>query len=731
MKLKRLLTGVLSAVMALSVCAMPAAAAEPTAAAAPKTGNLTITKYEVATGKTSAEYENKRGDPLAGVTFTVYKVAEVNQTVDTNGNVSLRYDLVDGLKDQITIDWESCLATDKKQYDSARLFEAFNTALTANDKKLSDWHLTSVSQPTNEQGVAEFKNLATGVYMVEETSAPAQITIANRTANFMVSIPMTVTKEDGTQEITYNVKAEPKNVSTYGGVTLNKYGQVAGDNKIKARIADAVFQLYRDNGTEDVSNWKPVDLTAKGIKVDGKLVTDANAKIGEVTTTTTGVNITGLTPGNYYFKEISAPAGYIADTKTEHKFELDANGDVLVDNKKVDSGVVDVVNEKPDFEKVVTKRDGTKDNHDADYGIGDKVPYTLTIKVPENVADLQTFKITDTTLATQLVQDKTSVKVTGKDKNNNDVKFESTDSKQGYAVDVLTDKKGYSVMTIDFNPKQYKTALEAVAGGTITVEYKAELKSGAVIADKGNLNTADLIYSRTTDTTVDETAKGNEPYQIEDKSVVYTFEVNIKKTGGSTTGEALNGVTFDLYKKVEEGTDKASVDGTKYSFSGTDYAFITSDAATALGLDGTAKWINVKTLTTGKDGTDGTDKVSGLPAGEYKLVETKTVDGYNLLSEPVDAKLNLEYETSWENKQEYDANGKLIRNDYKSTKYNYKGEANTTVTPGSTLTIVNRKGFTLPVTGGFGTLLFSGIGVLLVLAGVCVLFSMKKKNNRT
>ena len=42
----------------------------------------------------------------------------------------------------------------------------------------------------------------------------------------------------------------------------------------------------------------------------------------------------------------------------------------------------------------------------------------------------------------------------------------------------------------------------------------------------------------------------------------------------------------------------------------------------------------------------------------------------------------------------------------------------------------NRKGFTLPVTGGFSTLLFSGIGVLLVLAGVGVLFSLKKKSNR-
>lgn len=50
--------------------------------------------------------------------------------------------------------------------------------------------------------------------------------------------------------------------------------------------------------------------------------------------------------------------------------------------------------------------------------------------------------------------------------------------------------------------------------------------------------------------------------------------------------------------------------------------------------------------------------------------------------------------------------------------------------PSAEIEIVNRAGFTLPVTGGFGTLLFSGIGVLLVLAGVGVLFSLKKKSNR-
>lgn len=46
---------------------------------------------------------------------------------------------------------------------------------------------------------------------------------------------------------------------------------------------------------------------------------------------------------------------------------------------------------------------------------------------------------------------------------------------------------------------------------------------------------------------------------------------------------------------------------------------------------------------------------------------------------------------------------------------------------GTEITVINRKGFELPVTGGFGTLLFSAIGALLVVGGVGVLMSTKKK----
>ena len=272
--------------------------------------------------------------------------------------------------------------------------------------------------------------------------------------------------------------------------------------------------------------------------------------------------------------------------------------------------------------------------------------------------------------------------------------------------------------------------MKSVAGGTITITYSSKVQETAKIAVegnlKGNLNTANLSYSRTTKTEENEApGSGKEPYQVEDQSVIYSFGVNIKKT--SQSGEELNEVTFDLYKKATE-AEARTINNGKYTFRGKECEGVTGDKAISLGLT-TEKgetWLKVATLKTeGK----GAAQKSGLPAGEYKLVETKTLDGYNLLAEPVDAKLNLEYKTTWNHQQAYDENGKMVKNSYGSTTFNYK-DATDTVTPGSTLTIVNRKGFTLPVTGGFGTLLFSGIGVLLVLAGVCVLFSLKKKNNR-
>ena len=129
-----------------------------------------------------------------------------------------------------------------------------------------------------------------------------------------------------------------------------------------------------------------------------------------------------LTKGRYYLEETGYTAnndkGYILNTTGKFYFDIDKNGKAvaatdpaITDTNKVSDAsftidttgtTLTVTNYKPDIEKTVTKRDGTTTEHEADYGIGDAVPFTLTIKVPENVASLKTFKVTDTTDVKQL-----------------------------------------------------------------------------------------------------------------------------------------------------------------------------------------------------------------------------------------------------------------------------------------------------------------------------------------
>lgn len=740
-KAKRFLTGLLSAALALSLCAMPAMAADDsgTTTTTPPTanpvwteteGSITIHKYEwneTNRGPATGEPEdagslpsNGKGEkptPLAGATFTVYQVK--NET-----ELKEYYDNYDGKNN---VAWPTSW-TEYAEKDTATGGYKLRSGVSLHEvgsKTTGADGVVQFGKVTDKDGQAE--KLPLGLYLVLETETPDSVRTACEP--FFVSVPMTKVSDDANSGLTdwlYDVHVFPKNSTAYGQADLQKVGKQSGTDEEVTAMQGYKFKLYKKN---DDGTWTWIERKpANGVDNAGELL-DATNKTGVLTTGTDGrISVSGLTKGVYAFveTEVNASDGYILDSGIAYVFKISDNGEMVAatntdvegaqfpendvknfDINAVKEAKVEVKNYKPDFEKKIANKKY------ADYGIGDDVPYTLTVNVPENVAKLKTFTVSDEMNSDQLVVN-SDIDVKGKVG-----EAEETTFKEGTEYTLtITSAEGKSGFTIAFATDK----IAAYAGGTITITYTAKLQPGASVGEAGNVNSADLKYSKKTDI---KTGEEDPPYDIHDEAVVYTFKTGILKKGDSADGNPLDGVEFTLYKKVDPEKDKINAAGTAVTFMGANKTILTPEEAVAKKLNATvsdkSKWFAVMTLKTGKDGRD---VANGLPNGEYKLVETKTHEGYNLLTEPVDANLTLDCTITWKKDTSFDGNGELKKHEYQSTVVK-NGDTPYSYTE---IVIINRKGFNLPTTGGFGTLLFSGIGVLLVVAGVGVLLSLKKKN---
>lgn len=736
-KAKRFLTGLLSAALALSLCAMPAMADESSGTTTPPPanpvwteteGSITIHKYEwneTNRGPATGEPEdagslpsNGKGEtptPLAGATFTVYQVK--NET-----ELKEYYDNYDGKKN---VAWPTSW-TEYAEKDTATGGYKLKSGVSLHEvgsKTTGADGVVQFGKVTDKDGQAE--KLPLGLYLVLETETPDSVRTACEP--FFVSVPMTKVSDDANSGLTdwlYDVHVFPKNSTAYGQAVLQKVGKQSGTNPEVTTMQGYKFKLYKKN---DDGTWTWIEKKpANGVDNAGEWLDAAN-ETGVLTTGDDGkISVSGLTKGVYAFveTEVNANDGYILDSGIAYVFKISDSGEMVAatesdiegaqkpetsvksfDTTAFSGAQVKVKNYKPDFKKEIT---GKKD---ADYGIGDDVPYTLTVNVPENVAKLKTFTVSDEMNSDQLVVN-SDIDVKGKVGEAEETTFkESTE----YTL-TITNAEGKSGFTIAFATDK----IAAYAGGTITITYTAKLQDGASVGAVGNVNSADLKYSKKTNIT---TTEADPPYDIHDEAVVYTFKTGILKQ--NEDGEPLKDVEFTLYKKYDAEKDTMNKNGT-VKFMGADKTLLTPEEAAAKKLNDTVsdepKWFAVMDL---KTEADGKAVAKGLPTGEYKLVETKTHKGYNLLTGPVDANLTLDYTTAWSDTKTFDSNtGELIKHDYNSTVVK-NGD-----TPYSyaEIVIINRKGFNLPTTGGFGTLLFSGIGVLLVVAGVGVLLSLKKKN---
>lgn len=654
-KAKRFLTGLLSAALALSLCAMPAMAAndgETPATTPPQdvwtqdTGSITIHKYEY-NGQVKTDGTGEESDvipdgatALEGATFSIYQVMD---------RAALRnyYDGTDG-QTKVTVD---TYLNDTK--DAIKSGESYSDPVD--------------TKTTDAGGIAKFSNLELGLYVVVETGTPDKVT--SPVKPFLVSVPMT--KASNPSEWLYDIHVYPKNGTTYGEVKIVKYGRLG--SVTDGTLSGVNFTL--EKWDETAKEWKSVTVSDK----DGKAFNLKTDKNGEI-------SVSGLSQGKYRFIEQSIDGNntYIID-QTPIEFVVTKEGKIQYKGGDPEAAVTfNVTNDRPDVEKnVIDKNDSPKT--EADYSVGDKVPYQITVTVPENITKLTTFTVSDTP---------------NNLKYNNDAELTC----KGAAVDssvytIATEGNGFK---ITFKPAK----MGLYAGQKIIINYSATLLSTADQTGAGNRNDVSLVYSNKIGVDSEGNPTEGEKKEIHDGTFVYTFKVKVHKIADDTN-KGLENVEFDLYKKDENGT-------------------VTGDAAKALGLDPNEKWtkVNKESL---KTDANGNVEQGGLANGEYYLVETKTASGYNLLKAPVKVTLSIQTKTTWTDTYIYDDNGNMLKHtvDKKTTTFSSVDEDGN---PEYTITVVNRKGFNLPTTGGFGTLLFSGIGVLLVVAGVGVLLSLKKKN---
>lgn len=654
-KFKKLLAGLLAGAMMLGSMSVTAfAATTPATIDTTLKGSLTIHKYEYngtgGTAGTGLESDATNKVPsdakaLEGAGFTIYKVAGVDDLTD----------------------YYSTNPTDLPDVNTYVTDGKINSAYA--DKKVGD------EVKTDSNGIAEFKALDLGFYVVIETTTPDKVTTP--AVPFLVSIPMTTV--DGDNWL-YDVHVFPKNKTTYGGVTLEK----EGNNK--TALAGVTFVLQKKNG----NTW--TDITTK--ESDG-------SKLSLVTGDDGKINVDGLSQGTYRFieKNRGNNDGYIMDGAATYEFTVTAEGKITYGGKTENNITITVNNEKPDMTKEVQDRTDKTWGQDSDYNVGDLVPYKITVDVPSNITSLKEFTLTDTPI--NLTDDVKTVKI------------KDGDTEISTDTEVYTVAKNGNGFKITFTPAN----MAAYAGKQLVITYNAELLSTAKTTTEGNPNTAKLEYSNKILPATDDGSNPNKPGEpgkdsIEDNAIVYTFKLQIVKKADSASGAALKDVEFDLYKEVAAGTSGAA----------------STDEVKAAGLDSSKTWLKINTASLKTD-ENGEVSQSGLANGTYYLVETKTAEKYNLLKAPVEVTLQIEYVTTTKDEYYIDKNGVKTLVKHEVTKKEFK-ENNKTSDGTHTETIVNKKGFTLPTTGGMGTITITVLGIALAFAGVLIIGASRKKTTK-
>lgn len=361
----------------------------------------------------------------------------------------------------------------------------------------------------------------------------------------------------------------------------------------------------------------------------------------------------------------------------------------------------------------------------AQVDIGDTVTYTLEADVPQFPADAinKGYQISDI-LPAGMTLNADSITVWGYIEGNNQtgIKIYPEETSADNKVCTLTTTNATRPADFDkdniLDPVTFNLnfVYDELHDGSNTrytkliVTYTATANEKIAVVENngnttGNQNTAYLDYN-------------NNPYEAanatwqtaSDTAIVYTYGIKVTKTDDQTSATPLAGAEFQVYKDENE-NGVIDNDERMLNF----VADTNIDGAYRVAATGDTTTTN--TVETGTSTDTPNLTLSGLDVGDYILKETKAPDGYNLPSRTFRVTITDEKNTSGttdaekatpNGKPEYIPSGDGADETDRADGYEH-------------ITITNTQGFTLPTTGGMGTVLFTAGGVVLMGAGLVLL----------
>ena len=448
--------------------------------------------------------------------------------------------------------------------------------------------------------------------------------------------------------------------------------------------ADYLAGLGVADGTV-VSNTDVMNKIANALRNDANLTT---------TTVTPGVAKTGMSTGYWLFvtskdsTNNTADASMVDQTGTSPIFAI-VGGSALEINQKANIPTVDkwVKND-------AKKSDGSESDWGkvADSQVEQELNYKLVGTVANNVATYDTYyyKFTDK-LSAGLTADVNSIHVkilNGTTETEITSGFKKNVASNNDATDAKDQTSTLSVEFADLKAAAKAENVTLDSNSKVIVYYNAKLdKTKAFkVASLGNPNEVYLTYSNNPNTD----SKGDtQHHEVKD----YTYKLNIVKQGDGTEKQKLQGAMFTI---KATGADEGTTD-----------KFVQADGS----LGATAHEFSTD--------SNGEIHVSGLDAGTYTVSETTAPTGYNKVADftftitPTwnDAKTELQSLAVEEVEDNSNAVESAVSN----------GQVN--------LTVTDKAGHGLPLTGQAGVTLTFVAGALVLAFGVSRVVRNRKEQD--